>query len=127
MQMDANSGGAGGAIGVVGLVLMLAFIVLMLASGWKVFTKAGQPGWASIIPIYNIFVMLKIVGKPWWWFIGMLIPLVNFVVMILLAVETAKVFGKGIGFAIGLLLLPFIFYPILAFGDATYSAPPAAS
>ena len=122
--MDANSGDAGGVIGLIGLVLMLAFVVFMIASVWKVYTKAGQPGWTAIIPIYNTFVMLRIIGKPWWWFIGLLIPLVNFVVAILICVELAKVFGKGIGFAIGVILLPFIFFPILAFGSATYTRPP---
>lgn len=122
--MDANSSDAGGVIGLIGLVLMLAFVVLLIASMWKVYTKAGQPGWTAIIPIYNTFVLLRIIGKPWWWFIGLLIPLVNFVVAILLGVETARVFGKGIGFAIGLILLPFIFLPMLAFGGATYTRPP---
>ena len=114
----------GSEIGIVGMLIGLAFIVLMIASVWKVFTKAGQPGWAAIIPIYNVIVLLKIIGKPWWWIIGFFIPFVNFIVMILMAVGLAKVFGKGIGFAIGLILLSFIFYPILAFGDATYAAPP---
>ena len=119
--------GDGSEIGIVGMLIGLAFIVLMIASAWKVFTKAGQPGWAAIIPIYNVIVLLKIIGKPWWWIIGLLIPFVNFVVMILMAVGLAKVFGKGIGFAIGLILLSFIFYPILAFGDATYTAPPESA
>ena len=114
----------GGGMGLFGLLISLAFVALMIVSAWKVYTKAGQPGWAAIIPIYNVFVLLKIVGKPWWWIIGLLIPFVNFIVLILLCVELAKVFGKGIGFAIGLILLAFIFYPILAFGDATYTAPP---
>ena len=116
--------GDGSGIGIVGMLIGLAFIVLMIASIWKVFTKAGQPGWAAIIPIYNVIVLLKIIGKPWCWILGFLIPLVNFIVMILMAVGLAKVFGKGIGFAVGLILLGFIFYPILAFGDATYTAPP---
>ncbi len=116
--------GDGSEIGIVGMLIGLAFIVLMIASAWKIFTKAGQPGWAAIIPIYNVIVLLKIIGKPWWWIIGLLIPFVNFVVMILMAVGLAKVFGKGIGFAIGLILLSFIFYPMLAFGDAIYTAPP---
>ena len=117
--------GDGSEIGIVGMLIGLAFIVLMIASVWKVFTKAGQPGWAAIIPIYNVIVLLKIIGKPWWWILGFLIPIVNFIVMILMAVSLAKVFGKGTGFAIGLILLGVIFYPILAFGDATYTAPPA--
>ncbi len=117
--------GDGSEIGIVGMLIGLVFIVLMIASVWKVFTKAGQPGWAAIIPIYNVIVLLKIIGKPWWWILGFIIPFVNFIVMILMAVGLAKVFGKGTGFAIGLILLSFIFYPILAFGDATYTAPPA--
>ena len=115
--------GSGGGVGIVGLLIMLAFIVLMIATGWKIFTKAGKPGWASIIPIYNTIVMLGIVGKPWWWVIGFMIPFVNFILAIVLCVLLAKVFGKGIGFAIGLILLPFVFGPILAFGDATYTPP----
>ena len=119
--MDVEDGSG---MGIVGILISLAFIALMIASAWKVYTKAGQPGWAAIIPIYNVIVLLKIVGKPWWWILGFLIPFVNFVVMILIAVSLAKVFGKGGGFAVGLILLSFIFYPILAFGDATYTAPP---
>jgi hypothetical protein len=120
--MDANNGSG---MGMVGLLIWLAFVALMIVSAWKVYTKAGQPGWAAIIPIYNIIVLLKIAGKPWWWIFGFLVPLLNFVVMIVLSVSLARVFGKGIGFALGLIFLSFIFYPILAFGDATYTAPPA--
>lgn len=119
MHADSGSG-----IGMFGGLIGLAFIVLMIVSAWKVYTKAGQPGWAAIIPIYNIIVLLRIVGRPWWWIIGCVIPFVNFVVFIIIAVDLAKVFGKGIGFAIGLILLAFIFYPILAFSDATYTARP---
>ena len=102
-----------------GLVPLLIGI-LVIVGMWKVFVKAGQPGWASIIPIYNAYIICKIVGKPGWWVILLLIPLVNVVVGIILMVELAKAFGKGIGFAIGMLLLGFIFIPILGFGDATY-------
>jgi hypothetical protein len=117
-------GDQGGGMGVVGSVIYIAFIVLMIASIWKVYAKAGQPGWACIIPIYNIIVLLKIVGKPWWWLFGLLIPFVNFVVLIIVAIQLAKAFGKGVGFAIGMVFLPFIFYPMLGFGGATYTAPP---
>jgi hypothetical protein len=123
MNMESNAGG----IGMVGGLIWLAIMVLLIASVWKVFTKAGQPGWAAIIPIYNIVVMLKIVGKPLWWIIGFLIPIVNIIVAILMAVALAKAFGKGTGFAIGLVLLGFVFFPILAFSDATYTAPPPAA
>ena len=98
-------------------------ILLMVASMWKVFTKAGEPGWASLIPIYNIIVWCKIVGRPAWWFLLLLIPCVNFVILIMLCIDLAKSFGKGAGFGIGLVLLGFIFFPILAFSSAQYAAP----
>ncbi len=100
----------------------LLILVLMIYSGWKVFEKAGQPGWAIIIPFYNIYILLKIANKPGWWLILFLIPLVNFVVAILVSINVAKAFGKGAGFGIGLAFLGFIFYPILAFTDAEYHA-----
>jgi hypothetical protein len=106
--------------GVVFYIVYLGFVALIIASMWKIFTKAGQPGWASIVPIYNIIVMLKIAGKPAWWLILMLIPLVNFVVAILATIALAKAFGKGTGFALGMVFLGFIFMPMLAFGDAQY-------
>ncbi len=121
--MDAEAAGSVGTV--VGLVY-LAIIVLLIVSMWKVFTKAGQPGWAAIVPIYNIVVLLKIIGKPVWWIIGLIIPIVNFIVLILMSLELAKVFGKSTGFAIGLMLLGIVFFPILAFGDAKYTAPPPA-
>ena len=119
--------GNAGSIGMIGGLIWLAIVVLMIVSMWKVFTKAGQPGWAAIVPIYNIVVILKMVGKPLWWLILFLIPIVNFVVAILIAVALAKAFGKGTGFAIGLILLGIVFFPILAFSDATYTAPAPAA
>jgi len=105
----------------IGSILYLAIVILMIASLWVIFTKAGKPGWACLIPIYNILVLLQIVKKPWWWLLLMLIPIVNFVIIIIVLYLLAKVFGKGAGFFVGLLLLPFIFMPLLAFGDAKYS------
>ena len=105
------------------LLVMLACAVIMIASMWKVFTKAGQPGWAAIVPIYNMIVLLQIVGKPLWWILLMLIPLVNFVIVILVYIDLARSFGKGTGFGIGLVFLSFIFFPILGFGDARYIGP----
>ena len=110
-------------MGTIATLVWLAIIVLLIASFWKVFTKAGQPGWACIIPIYNIWILLKIAGKPGWWIVLFFIPLVNFVVMFMIAIAIARNFGKGVGFGIGLVFLSFIFYPILAFTDATYTAP----
>jgi hypothetical protein len=102
------------------IVVYLAVIVFVVVCYWKIFTKAGKPGWAAIVPIYNIIILLEIVGKPVWWFILMLIPCVNIVIAILITIELAKVFGKSTGFAVGLILLPIVFVPILAFGDAEY-------
>jgi len=101
-------------------LIQLAFIILMLASMWKVFVKAGQPGWASLIPIYNAYVFLKIAGKPGWWLLLLFIPLVNLVAGILALIAFVNRFGKGGGYVLGLIFLPFIFYPMLAFGDAQY-------
>src|SRR5438309_11017703 len=101
---------------IVGLLIALLLIVAM----WKVFTKAGQPGWASIIPIYNLYIWCKIVGRPGWWIILMLIPFVNIIVGIVLCIDMAKSFGKGPGFGIGLAFLGIIFLPILGFGSAQY-------
>jgi len=102
------------------LLLELAVVVFLIASIWKVFTKAGQPGWASIIPIYNAYILLKIAGRPGWWLLLYFIPVVNFVIAIIVSIDVAKAFGKGGGFGLGQALLSFIFYPILAFGDAAY-------
>ena len=117
--MTTTSSG-GGIAGIIVGIIYLAIVVLMIASLWKIFTKAGKPGWAAIVPIYNIIVMLQICEKPVWWIILMLIPLVNFVIAIILYVALAQVFGKGVGFAIGILLLPFVFMPMLGFGSAQY-------
>ncbi len=107
---------------IIGLLIALLLIVAM----WKVFTKAGQPGWASIIPIYNIYIWCKIVGRPAWWIILLLIPFVNFIIGIILCIDMAKSFGKGAGFGLGLALLGFIFWPILGFGSAQYQGPSAS-
>src|SRR5216117_3585277 len=106
-------------------IFYLAFTILMIAAWWKIFTKAGQPGWACIIPIYNLYVWCKIVGRPWWWILLMLIPFVNFIILIILIIDLAKSFGKGVSFGIGLLLLAVIFFPILGFGSAQYQGPTA--
>jgi hypothetical protein len=111
---------ASSGVGALSVIIVLALVVFFIATYWKIFTKAGQPGWASIIPIYNLWVLIKIAGKPGWWIIMCLIPIVSLIFGILLVVALAERFGKGAIFAIGMILLPFIFYPILAFGDAEY-------
>ncbi|MFC2124579.1 DUF5684 domain-containing protein [Bacteroidota bacterium] len=105
------------------LIIYLAFLILMIAALWKIFVKAGKPGWAAIIPIYNVIVLLEIVGKPLWWFLLFLIPLVNIVIAIIVIHGLSKSFGKGAGFTVGLIFLGIIFYPILGFGDAKYKGP----
>jgi len=120
--MDSG-GGIGGII--IGLIY-LAVIVIDIIGMWKIFVKAGKPGWAALIPIYNIIVLLEIIGKPVWWIVLFLIPIVSLVIMIITFLKLAEVFGKSGGFAVGLILLAPIFIPILGFGDAKYQGPAAA-
>jgi hypothetical protein len=101
-------------------VIYCAVIILMIAAMWSVYAKAGQPGWAAIIPIYNLYVLTKIVGRPWWWLLLMLIPFVNIVIEIIVIHGLSKSFGHGVGFTIGIIFLPFIFLPMLAFGSSEY-------
>jgi Family of unknown function (DUF5684) len=119
-QEEQPGGAAAAAFGLVTTLIGLVITVVVIAGIWKVFTKAGEPGWAAIIPIYNLIVLLKVAGKPLWWFILFLIPFVNFIVLILVAIAVARNFGKGTGFGLGLAFLGFIFFPILGFGDAQY-------
>lgn len=108
-----------GALGLGMLAFWLAFIVVMIASGWKIFTKAKLPGWGILVPIYNVYLQFKLAGHPnWaWW---LLLPPVAAILLIVANFKIAKKFGKGTGFALGLWFLPIIFYPILAWGDAQY-------
>ena len=109
-----------GELGTGGTLVVLAILIVMIAAVWRVFTKAGQPGWALFIPIYNAIVWLRVCGKPGWWVILLFIPIVNFIITLLASLGMAKNFGKGSGFGIGLWLLGRIFLLILAFGDAKY-------
>jgi hypothetical protein len=126
-QVDYSSSAQGEPPSPVGMIIGLLIALLVIVAMWKVFTKAGQPGWASIIPIYNLYVWCKIVGRPGWWIILMFIPLVNFIIAIILSIDLAKSFGKGAGFGIGLALLGIIFWPILGFGSAQYQGPSVSS
>ncbi|HEU4390652.1 MAG TPA: DUF5684 domain-containing protein [Blastocatellia bacterium] len=108
-------------IGIIPIIVGLIVVVIEIAGMWKVFTKAGEPGWACIIPIYNIVVLLKVARRPIWWIILLIIPLVGVIVSIIVCIDIAKNFGKGAGFGIGLALLGVIFYPILGFGSAEYN------
>ncbi len=82
----------------VSTIIALLIALLVIVAMWKVFTKAGQPGWATIIPIYNLYIWCKIVGRPWWWILLMLIPFVNFIILIILNIDLAKSFGAGESF-----------------------------
>jgi hypothetical protein len=106
-------------------IVYLAIVVAVIAAWWMVFTKAGEAGWKSIIPIYNVIVILKIVGREWWWVILMVIPIVNIFVWIIVSLDLAKSFGRGTGFGIGLAFLSPIFGLILGFGSDTYQGPAA--
>jgi hypothetical protein len=120
-QINFEVQDSGGASTLIFAITELAIIVLVIVSMWKVYVKAGEPGWAAIIPIYNIIVLLRIAGKPWWWVFLFLIPLVNLIIGILVSIDVAKNFGQTALFGIGLTFLGFIFYPILAFGDARFN------
>ena len=110
----------------IGIAIGLAILLVYVAALWRIFTKAGQPGWAAIIPIYNYYVILKIVGRPWWWLLLYLVPIVNLVILIIVLNDLSKSFGHGVGFTLGLIFLSFIFYPILGFGDSRYLGPAGA-
>ena len=125
-EVVASGAGMGGG-GVIMVIIGLALSILMIVAMWKVFVKAGRPGWAVLIPIYNTYVFLKIAGKPGWWLIWFFIPLLNLVFGIIATVAFAQSFGKGAGFAVGLIFLPIIFIPILAFGEAQYAGEGASA
>ena len=105
------------------IIVWLAMVVIMIIAEWKIYEKAGKPGWAVLIPIYNFIVMLEIIGKPWWWIFLMMIPLVNIIFLIIVLNDLSKSFGYGVGFTLGLIFLSPIFILILGFGGAKYVGP----
>lgn len=108
-------------------ILYLVIMAAYIAGMWKVFEKAGKPGWAAIIPIYNFYIFLQIINKPVWWLVLLLIPVVNFVIIIIMSMELAVCFGKSKGWGFLLLVLfGFVGYPLLGFGDSSFSAPSAS-
>jgi hypothetical protein len=113
-QQSSDSGG------VIVPLIGLAIFAAVIAGVWKVFTKAGQPGWGALIPIYNVVLLLQIAKRPVWWLLLLFVPLVNLVVTVVVSVDIAKRFGKGVGFGMGLAFLGFVFYPVLGFSDARY-------
>ena len=115
-NMYASESGTG--LGLAFWVFYFAFIIFMIVVMWKIFVKAGKPGWGIFIPIYNIILQLEIAGRPIWWIFLFLIPFVNIIFGIIIVLDIAKAFGKGTGFAIGMIFLPYIFFPILAFDSS---------
>lgn len=109
------------------LLFWVVIAVIAIVAMWKIFTKAKQPGWAAIIPIYNIYILLTIVGRPAWWILLYLIPFVNIIISLVVAIDLAKSFNKSAAFGvIGLWLFSLIGYLMLGFGDAKYRGPSVA-
>ena len=104
-------------------LFLIAVVVLYIAAYWKVYAKAGEPGWGSLIPIYNVYLWLKMANRPGWWLLLYLVPLVNVVIAVIVHLDVAKAFGKSTGFAILLILFGFIMVPVLAFGPSVYTRP----
>lgn len=119
---ELTPGQAAGIAAAMGTIMIVTAVValLVIIGMWKIFTKAGQPGWASLIPIYNTYILCKISGKSGWWVVLMMIPLVGAIFWILLNIALAEKFGKGAGYGVGLAFLFPIFYPLLGFSDARY-------
>ena len=117
--MTASSAGA------FGFIIYLAIVVLVIAGWWKMFVKAGHPGWGAIIPFYNVYLMCKVAKRPGWWLVLFLIPIVNIVIWLIVSIDIAKAFGKGTGFGVLFFFFQFICAPILGFGSATYDGAPA--
>jgi uncharacterized membrane protein YhaH (DUF805 family) len=124
LQSSPSDAGAGAAGALFGLAVAVVFIAAM----WRIFTKAGQPGWASIIPIYNTYILLKIAGRPGWWLVLFFIPFINIIVFLLVAIDLARSFGRSSLFGVVMLwLLSAIGLLMLGFGGSRYVGPAATS
>ncbi|WP_199753704.1 MULTISPECIES: DUF5684 domain-containing protein [Corallococcus] len=125
--MEQQQSQSSGPFAIVMSLVYLAVIAVVIAGMWKMFVKAGQPGWAAIVPFYNLYIMLTIVGRPIWWMaLFLLCPPAGFIAGIIMSIDLAKSFGKSTGFGIGIAFLGFIFIPMLGFGDAQYQGPAAS-
>jgi len=122
------------AAGIAAFIAAFAFVLIAVAvvvtiGMWKAFAKAGQPGWAVLVPIYNIIVLLRVAGLPWYWVFApfvAIIPILGWIAYIVWIVwihhRISTRFGQGVGFTIGLTLLGPIFWLILGFGSSKYVA-----
>lgn len=104
-------------LGLVALVVILAYPISL----WKLYAKAGEPGWSALIPIYNLFIWIRIARRPVWWIVLLLFPVINFIISLVIGISFAKQFGKDWLWGVGTILLGFVFYPLMAFGDAEYA------
>ena len=123
---DYSSAGMAAAFSAALLIPIMIIYVITVIGMWKTFEKAGKPGWAAIVPIYNYIVLLEIVGKPLWWIFLILFPCTSLIFAIWALNLLSKSFGQSEGFTIGLIIFPYIFFPILGFGNYTYKGPAAA-
>jgi hypothetical protein len=121
--MPLQGGNGGG--GLLVFLVYLAILVAVVAGFWKAFEKAGEPGWAAIVPVYNAYVVIKISGNDWWWLLLFFVPLINLLAVLKISIDVAERFGQGLGFGLGLGLLSFVFWPLLGFGDYQYQGGPA--
>lgn len=118
-DVPVSSGGILAFFGAYMMVILVLMLFLVICN-WRIFSKAGKPGWAALIPFYNNYTLFSMLYGNGWWFLACLIPFVGIVVSIISVIDLAKAFGKSGGFAAGLIFLSVIFYPMLAFGSARY-------
>lgn len=121
---DAEAAAAAGGAAVFLIFGLIGYVVASLGL-MGVFTKAGRPGWAAFVPVYNMVVLLQVVGRPLWWLVLLLIPGVNVVALIVIYHDLSKSFGHEAGFTVGLVLLSVVFLWILWLGSSTYRGPAA--
>lgn len=113
--LQSSDGGS-----IVRFLFQLLIAGIQIAGMWMVFEKADYAGWKAIIPIYNLYVMLKIGENAWWWLVLLLVPVVNIYALYKIHAGVARAFGRGIGFGLGLTFLGILFFPLLGFGDYQY-------
>ena len=126
---SAGSYSAGSASVLVVFALVFVLLgILFLVGAWKMYKKAGKPGWAAIVPIYNVLVLCEIIGRPWWWLVLMFVPFISLIVSAIMAIDQAKAFGKSTAFGIvAMWLFPVVGTLMLGFGSAQYVGPGGGS
>lgn len=120
LAQSSSTDGGSAAGAVIGVLIGVAVAVLLIAALWGIFVKAGHKGWMAIVPILNSYVLIRIADRPGWWILLFLVPCVSIVVAVIVYLDVAKAFGKSAAFGVGMIVLPFIFLPMLAWGSAEY-------